>query len=384
MVTIFNDRDFDLDEILQPKLPLISYYNLLDPFERLNIIQRISPLKNILETTTPKRLGIDDYSTIPPSILGLLIESIRYIDEKGVIRYNSGPKLSHKLSNTAKATAMGIGLNQDYFEGKNGPRMISLFNRISACEEFSEFAVNFKLIGTGTTSVVLLFRNSAWKFSLDAEREYNLLKKVEEANEGTPRNILKVKQVYDRIAVELEFISGDSLEKILSKEHLNRDRTISYSKDILNGIRELRQAGIYHRDLHGGNVLIEEEKNRAVIIDLGYATKDPEEVYNGNRAYGGNNDLVSLGQLMYRMAVGRNLFKDEGFTCCSKVKERIRINRANIYSSKIEKEHYFKIVREKVQGELGKIIADLLNDGLYRQPPIERIEMFMERLQKAT
>ncbi len=54
--------------------------------------------------------------------------------------------------------------------------------------------------------------------------------------------------------------------------------------------------------------MVDETKDRAVIIDLGIATTDPLAPPKNNRRYGGPNDLVSLGQIMYKMATGKHLF----------------------------------------------------------------------------
>ena len=58
--------------------------------------------------------------------------------------------------------------------------------------------------------------------------------------------------------------------------------------------------------------MVEETLDRAVIIDLGIATTDPTAKQVQNRRYGypgeTADDLVSLGQLMYFLAVCRHIF----------------------------------------------------------------------------
>ena len=86
------------------------------------------------------------------------------------------------------------------------------------------------------------------------------------------------------IILDLERIRGSTLQKLLYEEGLfSSEQVIRYSSDLLNGIREMHEAGVYHRDLHDRNILIERHHDKAVIIDLGLATTDPNDIfYEGN------------------------------------------------------------------------------------------------------
>ncbi|MBL7117021.1 MAG: protein kinase family protein, partial [Nanoarchaeota archaeon] len=134
----------------------------------------------------------------------------------------------------------------------------------------------------------------------------------------------------DKLYIWLERISGETLETMLKKESLLIS-PFSYGYDILQGIQELRNAEIYHRDLHDRNIMID-EFGEAIIIDLGAATTNPNEVHEQNRLYGGNNDLISLGLLMYKMATGHNLFSDEsGHSYREEIKDSIKTEREKTY-----------------------------------------------------
>lgn len=250
---------------------------------------------------------------------------------------------------------------------------------------------NYSLVELGGSAVILrrrdLGREAAWKFSKNSFYEAKLLLKLNE-----PKNVVRLKNrdaiasslssqetmgLYeDKIAIELEYIYGTTLEKyigimndksperkllnaIFGKENYPSKRKIlKYSEDILNGIHELRQAGIYHRDLHGKNIMHDRMDDKMVIIDLDAATEKPKEVHNLNRLYGGNNDLVSLGQIMYKMMTGNNLFNEgEGFSCYSVVKNKVKTVRERVYDNPALKQAHF-----------GKIETDVL-DALERTYP---------------
>lgn len=200
-----------------------------------------------------------------------------------------------------------------------------------------------------------------------------------------PHSVENVVQVYDagnhfvqvqgekKYSILMEYIDGLTIEQILSRDKtMNPYQALCYGKDIMRGIRELRNAGIYHRDLHDRNIMIMNEK--AVIIDLGAATENPAEIYSLNRAYGGNNDLVSLGQLMYKMVTGDNLFKEE--TGDSKqYKDQIKTEREKTYDNSELKQKMLGKVKIDVKHEkLAHIITTLLDDDIWTQPSLEQVK----------
>ena len=167
----------------------------------------------------------------------------------------------------------------------------------------------YAVIGTGKTGVVLLKhdkRFSAWKFSPDIDREYAMLKSVRSGN------IVRVKAKAKKSNfIKLEYIRGDSLENILKDKLFNPAEIFYYASDIMKGLIDMRRAGIfYHRDIRPANIMIDYNTGRAMIIDLEIATRDRHALPINNRRYGGPNDLVSLSQIMYKMATGEHLFAE--------------------------------------------------------------------------
>ena len=252
----------------------------------------------------------------------------------------------------------------------------------------------YYFLGAGKSSVILRYthlktrKRTAWKFSRNIQQEHKMLQKVHyyhfEKDNLDVINVIDYKRsVRDGIALELEYLDGMTLQQVI--EHggpVPTDLVLKYSSDILNGIREMREAGVYHRDLHDKNILIDVIKNKATIIDLGQATDNPEEIHSANRAFGGNNDLISLGQLMYKMATGHNLFNEgPGFTCYSAVKDGVKTVREEVYDNPDKKTEYLNKVRQNVEDrELAEIIVTLLDDNLWIQPPLERVREMQKNI----
>jgi len=249
---------------------------------------------------------------------------------------------------------------------------------------------NYYFLGTGVNAAVMLNRNTntSYKCAENLENEVELLTNLKKEL-GKTTNVVNYKKTIskkDIHVIEIEYIKGDTLERKLKEEkNFSSKNVLQYGVHILNGIQELRNAGIYHRDLHDLNIMVDEENDRAVIIDLGAATTNPNEVHEQNRLYGGNNDLISLGLLMYKMATGHNLFHDEsGHSYRPEIKDSIKTEREKTYEDPELKQAMLNKVENDVEGELGGIIADLLDDDLWTQPNLEKVEETAKTLYQFT
>lgn len=140
-------------------------------------------------------------------------------------------------------------------------------------------------------------------------------------------NIVKVRRFFranGTAYIAMDFIEGATLGETLSKAYpaggypsiLLKKLLIS----ILSGLRSLHEAGIIHRDIKPGNILIEPNGNpvlvdfgaarnfdptliqgMTVIITPGYA---PIEQYSDDREQGPFTDIYALGALAYRAITG--------------------------------------------------------------------------------
>lgn len=210
------------------------------------------------------------------------------------------------------------------------------FKALSFSEEGKEEIP--QLLGVGATGIVFLKTNNAWKFSPTINKEYTLLKKICDYHKNNQNNIIKLidKKLKENLILEIEHIYGDSLENIIKqKKKLNYNEVLNYGSGIINGLIEMRQAGIfYHRDIRPANILIDEENDKAVIIDFGIATTNRQALPKDNRRYGGVNDLISLGQIMYKMATGEHIFTESESMEKTIYAKKIKDYRDIVYSDK--------------------------------------------------
>ncbi len=137
----------------------------------------------------------------------------------------------------------------------------------------------------------------------------------------------------------LEFVSGESLNKILAREKkLPVGRALQLGEEIAEALDYAHGQGVVHRDIKPANILINEE-GRAKIADYGIAQLNiasfslpghvmgtpaymaPEQL--SGQGVDGRSDIFSLGVLMYAMITGHSAFHgNSATTICFKVVNR--------------------------------------------------------------
>ncbi len=223
----------------------------------------------------------------------------------------------------------------------------------------------YNFLGTGAHSLVVLDNHSSsvYKFTRGGREETRLLYKL--AGLPIQNNTIRIKRVveFGQVDVlgkvdilELEYIYGKSLHQRLEEEIFTKEKTREYSSGIFNGLLELRQAGIWHhRDIRPANIMIDEEKDRAVIIDLGIAITDKDALAKDNRRFGSPsgrraNDLTSLGQVVYKMATGEHIFAESKSMERTTYADKFRDHRDWIYERPEERlPPYLRRVEETVK-----------------------------------
>jgi serine/threonine protein kinase len=164
--------------------------------------------------------------------------------------------------------------------------------------------------------------------------------------------VLAAEKEKDVFFMVMEYVKGQSLEKILEKEKiLDCNRAIDIIKQISYGVEHAHHHKIIHRDLRPSNILITEE-GTVKITDFGtsawlnstqYASTRigsppymaPEQ-FMGKASY--SSDIYSIGCIFYEMIVGRPpIFDPDPFKILEKAQEG-KITPPRLKNMKVPKE----------------------------------------------
>ncbi len=237
-----------------------------------------------------------------------------------------------------------------------------------------------KLTGTGKQATIIQNdeEQSAYKIGFFLSREVRALKALKMKHEKT-ENIINLKDNNRRLnlnIIKVDYIDGPTLEQKIKKKGTNPTQALSYARDIMDGLVEMRRAGVwYHNDLRPANVMIDERQDKAIIIDLGQASfeRQKEIPENPNRRYGGANDLTSLGQVMYKMTTGEHLFAQSKTMEMTIHAQEIKDQRDQIYENpKLLQKHLQKVEDNIPDQTLANTIKKLLTAKDYHYKNMQR------------
>ncbi|MEU6196966.1 serine/threonine-protein kinase [Streptomyces sp. NPDC047061] len=166
----------------------------------------------------------------------------------------------------------------------------------------------------------------------DVERMYaRLEREAWAAARVANRNVVTVYDVAmegGRPWIVMELIPGVSLADVLEAEGpMSPQRAAGIGAEVLSALRAAHAAGVLHRDVKPGNVLLSND-GRVVLTDFGIATVEgssaltmtgevvgspeflaPERALG--RAFGPESDLWSLGVLLYAAVEGTSPFRQD-------------------------------------------------------------------------
>ncbi|UWD34465.1 serine/threonine-protein kinase [Mesomycoplasma molare] len=122
--------------------------------------------------------------------------------------------------------------------------------------------------------------------------------------------------------IVMELIEGTILKNVIERVgSLSKEEVVNYSKQIVLGLKEIHNAGIYHRDIKDSNIMVS-TLNEIKIIDLGIAIdNESERLTQENKVIGSVHympgeiadykekgsekiDIYSVGIVMYQMLIG--------------------------------------------------------------------------------
>jgi serine/threonine protein kinase len=168
-----------------------------------------------------------------------------------------------------------------------------------------------------------------------AEREELRLRTMREARAAARLNDPHVVRIYDVITagqrpwIVMEYVPSRSLHQVITEDGpLPHDRVAHIGLAVLGALRAAHDAGVLHRDVKPGNVLLA-DSGRVVLTDFGLATFEggdgavtrpglilgspqyisPERARDGRS--GPESDLWSLGATLYAAVEGRSPYARE-------------------------------------------------------------------------
>lgn len=123
----------------------------------------------------------------------------------------------------------------------------------------------------------------------------------------------------------MEYIEGPSLEELMKKRLKDESFLIHVLTQALSGLAQAHSQGVIHRDLKPGNIMVERETERTVVMDFGLAkpegagqTVTSPDVVLGTPAYMSpervcglsgkpdrRSDLYAVGIILYEIVAGQ-------------------------------------------------------------------------------
>jgi len=178
-----------------------------------------------------------------------------------------------------------------------------------------------------------LDRKVALKFmpihlAADSEMRQRFTREAQAAARLDHPNIVTIYEVGEfngRPFFAMQFIEGETLNKLRRDESLSIQKIINLMSQIASGLAKAHAMGITHRDIKSANIIVNRD-SRAKILDFGLATLQGSEMLTktgstlGTVAYMSpeqvqgsqvdhRSDIFSLGVVMYELITGQPPFK---------------------------------------------------------------------------
>ena len=137
------------------------------------------------------------------------------------------------------------------------------------------------LLGQGTSGkVYLVFNKTDGECAAMKEMENTPLAQSELRIQQklSHRNICKVASSWvsdndNNLNIVMPYFSGNMLENLRRAQRFSEDKARRYMKQILSAVRYMHRHGYVHKDIKLENVMLDEQKKKAFLIDFGFSRK---------------------------------------------------------------------------------------------------------------
>jgi len=182
-----------------------------------------------------------------------------------------------------------------------------------------------------------LKRMAALKFlptelTRDPEAKTRFIREARSASALDHPNICTIYEINEteesQLFIAMAFYNGETLNKKIERSSINFDEILATAEQIAEGLDRAHEAGIIHRDIKPGNIIITERKE-VKILDFGLATMigeqsnltkkgeiagtvkymSPEQIHGEKIDH--RTDIWSLGAVLYEMTAGVPPFRAE-------------------------------------------------------------------------
>ncbi len=176
----------------------------------------------------------------------------------------------------------------------------------------------------------------------DPERKRRFIQEAQAASALNHPNIITIHDIGQADGVDfiaMEYVAGKTLDRLVPKNGMRLAEVLKYAIQIANALARAHAAGIVHRDIKPGNIMVTPEGG-VKVLDFGLAklTERSEEddstktIYAGPQSEEGSivgtiaymspeqaegkkvdtrSDIFSFGAVLYEMTTGRRAFRGE-------------------------------------------------------------------------
>lgn len=185
--------------------------------------------------------------------------------------------------------------------------------------------------GEANCEVIYKIPNNPIDHHEELDRLRNELKMTSDLHSARIARGIRIEKSGDKEILVRTFAIGEALDKIIEERNGDFSQVISMAISITETLKELHDAGIFHKDIKPSNIIINPKTGQAILIDFGISEKigshsgenlkeeldgsldfiSPEQTGRVNRQIDYRTDFYSLGITLFYLASRKLPFEAE-------------------------------------------------------------------------